>query len=409
MKKTLKISLITAGAAMLFALPAFAQVDGQCNDCHTMHNSVGGQPVAVTKLGAGGSLSITPYASLLLTDCAGCHMAGGVAKLEPIGGGFSPQVYHTDSADLAGGNFAYIDGIKGTGASDRKGHNVVDIVAADGLLTGPPGMGRGATQTSLHTASVAVPAATFTCAGNDGCHGTRNQLISATVVDPSTGITTAPEVKRQGLAAMGGTHHYNIDGVIDASTSGSDAATGFRFIWGLYGLENPDAAHPWENFDAASHNEYYGQDGSPFTGSCEDCHDGSGHGDTTTTHMTAANHTISGFCGGCHGTFHLTQDTAGAFIRHPSDYALPGDGEYAAYTTYDLSAPIARATVPSSSSATVTPGGGEDIVMCLSCHMAHASDNDGMLRFDYTTMVAGAGANTTGCFVCHSTKDTNTP
>ncbi len=57
----------------------------------------------------------------------------------------------------------------------------------------------------------------------------------------------------------------------------------------------------------------------------------------------------------------------------------------------------------------MTPGGGHDLVMCLSCHVAHGSDNAGMLRFDYADMVAGGGTNTTGCFACHTTKDTGTP
>ncbi|TSA10529.1 MAG: hypothetical protein D4R73_05115 [Deltaproteobacteria bacterium] len=28
-----------------------------------------------------------------------------------------------------------------------------------------------------------------------------------------------------------------------------------------------------------------------------------------------------------------------------------------------------------------------------------------MLKWDYTTMVAGGGSNTTGCFTCHTQKD----
>ena len=44
--------------------------------------------------------------------------------------------------------------------------------------------------------------------------------------------------------------------------------------------------------------------------------------------------------------------------------------------------------------------------MCLSCHQAHASDHDYMLRFDYAGMVAGTNpaADGTGCLACHTTK-----
>ena len=80
-----------------------------------------------------------------------------------------------------------------------------------------------------------------------------------------------------------------------------------------------------------------------------------------------------------------------------------------AYTVYDPTAPVARTNLTMADNSVVTPGGGTDLVACLSCHAAHGSANEGMLRFDYADMIAGGGANTTGCFACHSTKDTGTP
>jgi hypothetical protein len=55
-------------------------------------------------------------------------------------------------------------------------------------------------------------------------------------------------------------------------------------------------------------------------------------------------------------------------------------------------------------SSVVTPG--TDIVMCLSCHMAHASPYPHMLRWDYSEMITGNGEAVSGkgCFVCHSSK-----
>ncbi|MEJ2201245.1 MAG: cytochrome c3 family protein [Desulfuromonadaceae bacterium] len=396
------------GAAMFLALPvvSMAKIAGECSDCHTMHNSKAGQPMAILSDGSGPSL--TPYPVLLLTDCVGCHASGGTSAIADFSGSSIPQVYHTDTVDLAGGNFAYIDGTKGAGADDRKGHNVVDILAADATLTGPPGMGRGATSSSLHTPDVAVPATSFTCAGNDGCHGTRNRLTVLGVtenllaVPPIAGVD---EQKLQGLSAVAGAHHYNVDGQIDGSIAGADATdnnNSYRFLRGLYGTEAAD----WQNTDAANHNEYYGVSGSPFTGSCEDCHDNSGHGDTLTTTMTTPSHSISGFCSSCHGTFHQDTDAAGSFIRHPTDFALPNKTEYAAYTAYDVTGHIARTSLTGVDPAVVTPGGGSDVVMCLSCHVAHGSNYAGMLRFDYDTMIAGGGEVSGGCFACHTTKDT---
>jgi predicted CXXCH cytochrome family protein len=129
-----------------------------------------------------------------------------------------------------------------------------------------------------------------------------------------------------------------------------------------------------------------------------------GTGSSVTAIMTTPSHSISGYCATCHGTFHA-DTTSGSFVRHPTDYALPNKTEYAAYTAYDVNAPIARTNLTLADNSLVTPGSGSDLVACLSCHVAHASDNAGMLRFDYASMVAGGGENTEGCFACHTTKD----
>jgi predicted CXXCH cytochrome family protein len=211
-------------------------------------------------------------------------------------------------------------------------------------------------------------------------------------------------VKLQGLSAMTGAHHYNVDGQIDGTVTGADATdinNSYRFLNGLYGTEDLD----WQNTVSASdHNDYYGVNGSPFTGSCTNCHQ-VGTGSSVTAIMTTPSHSISGFCSTCHGTFHDDGAATGSFIRHPTDFALPAKTEYSAYTVYDPTAPIARTNLALADNSVVTPGSGSDVVACLSCHVAHGSDNAGMLRFDYNSMIAGGGENGTGCFVCHTTKD----
>ena len=105
----------------------------------------------------------------------------------------------------------------------------------------------------------------------------------------------------------------------------------------------------------------------------------------------------------CHGDFH-GQETGGSWLGHPADTVLPAEGEYASYTSYDPTVPVAR-PVLTGVSATVTPG--TDMVMCLSCHVAHGSPYNDMLRWDYndmTTGTTGAGAGN-GCFKCHTEKD----
>ena len=76
-----------------------------------------------------------------------------------------------------------------------------------------------------------------------------------------------------------------------------------------------------------------------------------------------------------------------------------------AYKGYKLSAPVARLKVPHGVISSVAPG--SDVVMCLSCRVAHASNYPDMLRWDYSTMIAGKGgiASGTSCFACHNTKE----
>jgi hypothetical protein len=75
---------------------------------------------------------------LLRGDCLGCHGQNTSSKVVTIGGSQIPQVLHTDaSGDLAGGNFAYITGAKGSGASDAKGHNIIDLGDSDDSLSFP--------------------------------------------------------------------------------------------------------------------------------------------------------------------------------------------------------------------------------------------------------------------------------
>jgi hypothetical protein len=332
-------------------------------------------------------------------------------------------------------------------ADGRKGRNVVDLMAASddnlGTYGAPPGKYRQSTHGNarVFTDSNGTSFAKFTCAGSAGCHGSRNSLLSYTVndnitTDTVTGISTdGPDyvdsyVRRVGIAAISGAHHNSYDGAkADATVpaasvhNGQLVADGYRFIPGLKGYGNEAAR--WQNVDANSHNEYFGNSAS-ITGSCSVCHDDTGMPAggshlTTTGIMKVPNQSMSGFCSTCHGNFHTSGNNtdlveggygggqngvSGAFLRHPSDYVLPTSGEYSAYTTYSLTAPVARPAITAgmTASATVTPG--TDMVMCMSCHMAHGSQYDAMLRFDYTEQQAGnAGLGLdVGCLACHTSK-----
>jgi len=386
---------LLVGAVVIFLLlfgsvpPASAVIRGACVDCHAMHNSQGG--TAMTYDGEG-----QPQPMLLRGSCIGCHAQGGSSKIIFLNGNQFPQVMHNDaSGDLAGGNFAYIKGGKGSGALDSKGHNVIDLLERDSRLDYAPG------SLDLGHQGVLVSSA-LTCAGSIGCHGTRQNEIPNDQGGSGTG-----------LKAIKGAHHGNVDGLINQTPT--TVGGSYRFLYGVMGLENPDPDGRWQNKNGSSHNEYYGVDNSgaslPSTwdGSCGMCHQGTWDSDDYT--IRPANRSISGFCATCHPNFHglvtvlHTPDVTSPFLRHPTDIVIKNEGEYAQYTNYDITAPVGRQVLPAAPSSEVRPG--SDTVTCLSCHMAHASDYPGMLRFDYGQIVAGDGgaASDTGCFACHSSKD----
>lgn len=366
----LALLLFSLSLAVLFSRGE-AVITGNCSNCHTMHNSQGGQPMA-TYGASGTAWQATGQPIPLLTrgTCLGCHGIG-TSKIVTIGGSQIPQVYHNDpSGDLAGGNFAYILGAKGSGASDRKGHNVVDIGNLDDNLARPPG--------EAHVTE--VKNINLTCASDNGCHGTRANQFST-------------------YTGMKGAHHGNVDGKLETPTQ---VYNSYRFLRGVKGLENT-GADKWENKSATSHNEYFGATSpmalTAFT--CGSCHQG------VETYASPQNNTMSGFCATCHGNYHAVAgiggDSVSPFTRHPTDVILPGTGEYTAYTAYNLTAPVARAVLPATPSGTLNPGTNDAIVMCLSCHSSHATNFPYMLRWDYKN--SNLATALSGCNVCHTSKN----
>ncbi len=292
--------------------------------------------------------------SLLRDTCVGCH-----SSTTPNDGTTMPYVYNTSGPNygttgtesgvantLAGGDFYWVAFAGGN--SDRKGHNVSGISGLDAPLgTIPPG---GVDLASL-----------LTCAGATGCHGDNSQ-------------------PNQVLAIAGG--HHAADNPIK---TGGTFLESYRFLNGIAGYEDSDYEF---QPTATEHNQYKG-----FSRSADN--------DPDTT-------TISHFCATCHGNFHNggapNGVSAGSFsspwIRHPVDIDMVDTGEYSGYVDYSVISPVA--SNPSDSVLSTGLAVNQEIVMCISCHRAHGTPNDAILRWDYTGWPA-AGYN--GCAVCHSSKN----
>ena len=248
-----------------------------------------------------------------------------------------------------------------------------------------PGLGRSGEPPSHPEGAAGVPAPNaLTCAGTTGCHGDR------TVGDE--------------FGAVAGGHH-GPGGAANGYVAGdaTDMSDAFRMLGGVAGVEDAD----WEyTVSATDHNLY--------------------KGDVRTSEAAvAASTSISSLCAQCHGAFHngvgsLQPASNVSFgtpwVRHPTDFdmsALATTSEYAGYTAYSTEAPVAVETMGTTTVVATTThagglgtGDGNAIVTCISCHRAHGSPYDDLLRWQYSTMDAHNGTTgNVGCFQCHTTKD----
>jgi predicted CXXCH cytochrome family protein len=351
-------SAVFALCAVLFvshflSLDADARVAGRCKDCHYVRS--------------GNSGAIDRYGTLPENDCLECHGHDptGAGSIGTKGKTRFPQVIHLmQDNDLAAGNFYYV--ADGFNPDYSRGHNIVGISRPqDPPMNMPPGFMKNVLIPGGAGPAFWRDGRQMNCSGTWGCHGNR------TIEDPHK--------------AIAGAHHED-DDTIDGSTVGKS----YRFLYGIKGKEHP----AWEYLATpADHNGYKG---SIDAGGMD---------------------TISYFCGECHAAFHPNpnlggKDDAGrsdyrdARHRHPVDIGFNSvrggfaNSEYEGYVKYSLEVPVAFDEPAGGDDAT----GSGSVVMCLSCHRAHASPYPSILRWDYSEMTAGAGKPGAGCFMCHTKK-----
>ncbi|MDP3013471.1 MAG: cytochrome c3 family protein [Candidatus Subteraquimicrobiales bacterium] len=364
--------LLLALSSLLYAFSLEARVTGECSNCHTMHNSQGGSDMQTGYASTSGA-----KASLLRANsCLGCHATTGSGS---TGVGGAPIVYNTSQptygdsqpdgkrVGLAAGNFYWTTEASAGGQS--RGHSLGVIPYLD----------------DASTPSTPLTYQRGSCGTN--CHGQLSNKGCKSCHLPA--------------------HHKG-----DSSGGWADKDNGYyRFLgpltsasadhkWGVRGYEDPD----WQKTSGSSdHNEYSGEG------------------------KAAPYFSISHFCVGCHYKVwdgkckHFVADPSTS-TKHQATLVLPDPGvvgaKYKGYVgygehpsgpwDYDPKLPIARTNISTGSwPYNRVNHSSTDALMCLTCHRAHASPYNKMLRWDNTVVLADQGTYY-GCLGCHS-PDPQTP
>ena len=121
---------------------------------------------------------------------------------------------------------------------------------------------------------------------------------------------------------------------------------------------------------------------------------------------------VNQFCASCHTQFHNgagyganESASPGTWLRHPTGnhvLTTAGPSIAAAVTTSDARPALEKDEVVVGGDGSAT----SDIVMCLSCHVAHGGPNASLLSFQINAAgnfnLAGDGTKSIGCETCHS-------
>ena len=267
----LTIALCFTGATIAWA--AIPQAAIRCQGCHTT---------------PGGGVLLSQYAGN--QGCINCHSSSSSSTTYELdlGGGpvatiTVPVVVYTGASApttyLDGGNFYWVEQDTGDGSYDPMGHNV---------FSGNPDNNLSAAPGDATTCGTAGPFCHVNLYQQTYLHGTRQGCTNCHMVNPGDGE----------YGWMTGFHHADDSNTVVGSDYG-DTDGFFRYLvghqngsgHGVCGIEDAD----WQSTNSADHSEYLGREvdlndvGSLRVGIGND----------------PDNYTMTFFCGGCHGNFHI--------------------------------------------------------------------------------------------------------
>ncbi|RJQ52026.1 MAG: hypothetical protein C4526_08865 [Nitrospiraceae bacterium] len=378
-----------------------------CTDCHTLHNSEDGAASAISAAyGNTNGNGHLLYRGDITDMCLSCHKEGqntsATAALPSVvnSGWVAPIVMTLDGVDKANmsmpaGDFYY------SNADPKKGHNpafTYDVTAMP------------AAATSLFMAG--DPTLGSTPPGNQGswtekewschsCHGMHQRFsptytawrqvkrkvnnIVHTGCDQTVGTVDATgycDAAKVGTTAAGyEAIKSNSRGYIDPATLAYNATRA--------DLNPNEGASLWADESDTNKNVYRGG----FSSFCSTCH-GNFHGGNGETRTTANANTIAAVSG-----------TKTEWVKHPTNVKMNEANSSYGITTYTKQVSNQQSTSPNpvgydwkyplvqpdaDFTVAVTAGSaadpltaiGDDRIMCLTCHKAHASQFENMTRWD---------------------------
>jgi len=381
--KAMKVTMAVAASALLLAAPAMAFHDGgvaKCEGCHTMHNSKDGAP-----MGGGGKQT---YANGTQFQTAGYLLQGNGSTSDAClvchqgDTDTGPSSYHisTQKEDMdpaagkfplqmgPGGDFGWINLNTTTGgAAYKKGHNIsapTHGYTADARFTTTSPGGT-------------YPVALFNCASCHDPHG-RYRYVSDGATYAAESMSGAPIVESSSYAA----------GVIPAG----EALGVFRILGGAgYSPKSVNGGHSFTASApvAVAEGTYNGSEatdqkvvvyGSNMSEWCANCHQDLYEntyvsGETGHTHPAANSEKLDSFIVTAYNNYVSSGNVTGT-----------GTGAAKGYTTlvpFETGATMAdRAALEADLAAGGPTAAATSNVSCLSCHRAHASGFESMLRYD---------------------------
>jgi predicted CXXCH cytochrome family protein len=380
------ISLALAAAAIMvlgLAATGVAFHDGgvaSCGSCHSMHNSANG----VAKVPGSTQFQGVDYL-LVNTDqsstCLSCHGSGANRSGYHVWTALTDFAAGVPAQHTPGGDFTWLKVGTSTSTSthDSKGHNIIAAdfgLGLDSRLTESPGGN--------------YPSASFNCISCHDPHGRTRITSTGAIVTPSIGSAVDPIFdsgsygdlptagKAVGVYRILGGANYKPDSITDNSLAFATTA--------------PVAVAPSSyNVTIGDVPVAYGQGMSEW---CANCHSGI-HNDQYPTNLR-------------HPSGNNADLTAGVVANYNA-YVMSGDlsgtGGSTAYWPLvpfehgeaDLATLLGYTTTSAEASTSKN-------VMCLSCHRAHASGFNSMLRWNNTFMVVGGVyANPAGGFTAAQT------